>query len=173
MIGGAIPVFSRLSSVLATCSRNVLTPKETVFVAKMTPSCEIVTSERGNKLLAVEGFKYYRSKALLTGEVKWRCTLRYCTAKLYTGTKDEGDDGEGSKCSVLRMAGVHNHDFSFRPRDQDVVESANSVSSSSEPESDKLTIDFTDEQVITKKKLNFSIVKCPIQQFFRHQVPST
>lgn len=121
--------------------------------SKMDLACEIVTSERGNKLLAVEGFKYYRSKVMqLTGEVKWRCTLRCCTARMYTkSSRGEGEE-PGSKCGVVRMAGVHNHDPGSKPRDQDeLVEERLPTDSlsSSDPESDKLTIDFEDEQVYT------------------------
>lgn len=118
---------------------------------KMDLACEIVTSERGNKLLAVEGFKYYRSTVMQqTGEVKWRCTLRCCTARMYTKSR-EGEE-LGSKCGVLRMAGVHNHDAGSKPKDQDeLVEERLPTDSlsSSDPESDKLTMDFEDEQVYT------------------------
>lgn len=117
----------------------------------MDLACEIVTSERGNKLLAVEGFRYYRSKVMqLTGEVKWRCTLRCCTARMYTKSSRGEGEKPGSKCGVVRMAGVHNHDPGSKPQDQDeLVEERSPAESGSDPESDKLTIDFDDRQVHT------------------------
>jgi hypothetical protein len=45
----------------------------------------IVESQRGQPLLVLEHFKYSKvTRTLASGEIKWRCTNRKCTAFLKT-----------------------------------------------------------------------------------------
>uniref|UniRef100_A0A2S2PUD4 FLYWCH-type domain-containing protein n=1 Tax=Schizaphis graminum TaxID=13262 RepID=A0A2S2PUD4_SCHGA len=50
---------------------------------KMNTLSEL-TSERGNILLCLNNFKYYKQTILKSGEEKWRCENKKCSAVLKT-----------------------------------------------------------------------------------------
>jgi hypothetical protein len=60
-----------------------------VSIIQLLLKCELnmaseITSKRGKILLLFENHKFYKKEALKSGEIKWCCTVRRCTAKLYT-----------------------------------------------------------------------------------------
>lgn len=56
-------------------------------------------SEKGKPLLVIDGAKFYLTQTLKSGEVKWRCVQKLCTAKVYTDTTNQ----------ILKMDKNHNH----------------------------------------------------------------
>lgn len=73
-----------------------------------------ITSERGNTLLVNENFKYYKSKLLRTGETKWRCAVRSCSAKIYS--KDNNINKR-----ELRKVGEHNHSVDMKKLQRQII----------------------------------------------------
>jgi hypothetical protein len=66
-----------------------------VSIIELYLNCEVnmstkIKSERAKILILFENHKFYKKEALKSGEIKWCCTVRTCTAKLYTvGEKKE------------------------------------------------------------------------------------
>lgn len=57
-------------------------------------------SEKGKPLLLVDGAKFYFAQKLKSGETKWRCVQKLCTAKVYTNAED---------IKILKKDNNHNH----------------------------------------------------------------
>jgi hypothetical protein len=80
-----------------------------VSIIQLLLKCELnmaseITSERGKILLLFENHKFYKKEALKSGEIKWCCTVRRCTAKLYT-------IGETEERIISRKFTDHNHQY--------------------------------------------------------------
>lgn len=60
----------------------------------------LMLSEKGKPLLVVDGAKFYLAQYLKSGEIKWRCVQKLCTAKVYTN-KDNS--------KILKEDTNHNH----------------------------------------------------------------
>lgn len=60
----------------------------------------LMLSEKGKPLLVVDGAKFYLAQNLKSGEIKWRCVQKLCTAKVYTN-KDNS--------KILKEDTNHNH----------------------------------------------------------------
>lgn len=56
-------------------------------------------SEKGKPLLVVDGAKFYLTQTLKSGEIKWRCVQKLCTAKVYTDADNK----------ILKRDKDHNH----------------------------------------------------------------
>lgn len=56
-------------------------------------------SEKGKPLLVIDGAKFYLTQTLKSGEIKWRCVQKLCTAKVYTDAEN----------NVLKTDKEHNH----------------------------------------------------------------
>lgn len=56
-------------------------------------------SEKGKPLLVIDGAKFYLTQTLKSGEIKWRCVQKLCTAKVYTDADN----------NILKRDKDHNH----------------------------------------------------------------
>lgn len=57
-------------------------------------------SEKGNKLLLLNNFKFSKAHVAKCGKIRWRCINRKCSSKIYTS-----DD----QITILEANLVHNH----------------------------------------------------------------
>lgn len=64
-------------------------------------ACTSMVSQRGQKLLIVNNFKFSKAHTANTGTIRWRCINRKCPAKVYT---------KSDESSIVESTVVHNHD---------------------------------------------------------------
>lgn len=79
---------------------------------------EIIVSERGKQLLAINNYKYGFQKSLKSGEKRWTCTNRKC--KSFVLTLREG----GSNVTITKHIQEHSHEASVGCLNRQIVSSA-------------------------------------------------
>lgn len=71
-----------------------------MFVLLVAMELETMYSQRGNKLLVYDGYKFTLEKVKVGYKTSWRCTSRNCKTRMFTNV-------DGNR--LLEVVGEHNH----------------------------------------------------------------